>query len=232
MSTGLSKCAAGWATASPLLRADLGLIACERFLGLLAHYMSDAALREGAAENLLAIVCKQMAPEAKLPLLRQLELIPLLQAGAALLDTGLPSDELAGFVGSMAALTTAFATECMTCIDRLRGGGGGGEEAEQLLLGCVPLVATYMQAMGSGPESQCCTTFLQVYLNRVRKLKARNPAAAAAHIERVGALVPVLQQKIAYPSDFDFEDPGDDEALFVARRKEICVLFRTAADID
>eukprot|EP01052_Picozoa_sp_SAG31_P000762 SAG31_NODE_22_length_33849_cov_13.713096_10_plen_951_part_00 len=208
---------------------DLGLIACQRFLTMLAHYLSDAGLREGAATNLLAIVSKQMAADAKLPLLRQLELIPLLQAGAALLE-GPAADEHAGFIGRMAALTTAFATECMTCVDRVR--SGGAEEADQFLLGCVPLVATYMRAMDTGVESQCCVTFLQLYLNRLRKMKSRNPAAAAPHIERVGLLMTVLQEKIAYPADFDFKDPGDDEAAFIRRRKEICVLFRTAADID
>lgn len=207
---------------------DLSLIACERFLGVLSHYLSDNTLREGAASNLLAIVVKQMQPEAKLPLLRQLELIPLLQSGAALLD-GPPSPELVGFIGGLATLTTAFATESMTCIDRLR---AGAEDAEQFLLGCVPLICTYMRAMDSGPESQCCVAFLQVYLNRVRKMKSRNPDAAAPHIAVVGPLIAVLEEKIAYPVDFDFADPGEDEETFVARRKELCMLFRTSADID
>eukprot|EP01051_Picozoa_sp_SAG22_P015360 SAG22_NODE_1994_length_3189_cov_3.276375_2_plen_910_part_01 len=214
---------------------DLGLITCERFLGTLSHYLSDPALREGAAQNYNAIVCKQMAPDAKLQLLRQMELIPLLQAGADLLGGGgSVGPELAGFVASLASLTTAFATECMTCIDRIR---GAADDAEQFLLGCVPLIATYMRAMDHGPESQCCVAFLSTYLNRVRKMKSRNRTpsrspATAPHIERVGPLVAMLQDKISYPADFDFESPGDEEEAFIARRKDLVVLFRTCADLD
>lgn len=69
------------------------------------------------------------------------------------------------------------------------------------------------------PDPQCCVWFLQTYLNRVRKMKTRNPEAAAPHAERVKQLIPEIQQKIIYPIDFDFNTPGDLEQEFITRRK-------------
>ena len=211
----------------------LDLIACDRFLSKLLEFLSDEQLRVAAADNLHAIVCKQMAPEDKLPLLQRLQLLPLLQAGASLVQEGAAVDHEA-FVAKLAALTSAFATECMDCSDKLHGRAGMPEEADRFLLGCVPLVYTYMNALDHGPSSACCVTFLQEYLNRLRKVRGRKQApesVTAPHIELLGPLVDMLYSKMLYPADFNFGSPAEEENEFLERRKELAVLFRTAASI-
>ena len=211
---------------------DLSLIACDRFLALLAKFLSNEDLRISAANNLHAIVCKQMQPEEKMPLLQRLELLPLLQTGAALVDEACVSEH-ENFIGRLAALTTAFATECMNCSDLMHGRGGGvPDDADRFLLGCVPLVGMYMNALGHGDSSSCCVKFLQNYFNRLRRVAGRDPSAAQPHIGHVRPLVPVLVNKMMFPLDFSFDKGGEDEVEFVGRRKELCVLFRTAAAID
>jgi hypothetical protein len=212
----------------------LDLIACDRFLSKLLQFLSEEELRVAAADNLHAIVCKQMAPEDKLPLLQRLQLLPLLQAGASLVQEGAAVDHEA-FVAKLAALTSAFASECMDCSDQLYGRAGMPEEADRFLLGCVPLVYVYMNALDHGPSSACCVTFLQEYLNRLRKVCGRKQAAAsvtAPHVELLAPLVDMLYSKMLYPADFKFGNPAEDENDFLERRKELAVLFRTAASIN
>ena len=213
---------------------SLDLIACDRFLQMLLKFLSVEDLREAAADNLHAIVCKQMPPEDKLPLLQRLQLLPLLQEGARLVQEGAAVEHVT-FVAQLASLTSAFATECMDCSDRLYSRAGMPEEADRFLLACVPLVLTYMSALDHGPSSACCVEFLQEYLNRLRKVCGRKQAAesvTAPHVELVAPLVDVLYSKMMYQADFSFDHPAEDETDFLARRKELCVLYRTAACID
>ena len=213
---------------------SLGLIACDRFLSKLLDFLSDENLQEAAADNLHAIVCKQMAPEEKLPLLQRLQLLPLLQQGCSVVQEGRAAGQ-ERFVEKLAKLTSAFASECMDCSDRLHGRPGMPEEADRFLLGCVPLVYVYMNALDHGDSSRCCVIFLQEYLNRLRKVCGRKQAAesvTAPHVELLAPLVEMLYGKILYPLDFDFDSPSEDENDFMQRRRELAVLFRTAASIN
>jgi hypothetical protein len=210
---------------------DLQLIACDRCLAMLSKFLGNEDFRVAAANNLHSIVCKQMPPEDKMPLLQRLQLLPLLQSSAAMVrDSGAAQD--ADFVGRLAALTAAFASECMDCSDRLHGRPGLPEEPDCFLLGCVPLVGIYVNVLDHGPSCACCLAFVQLYLNRLRRVRLRDAAAAGPHMEHVPPLINVIVGKMMYPVDFHFDQPGEDETDFLACRRDLCVLFRTAASID
>ncbi|XP_068163534.1 exportin-T isoform X2 [Antennarius striatus] len=203
---------------------DLNLIANDRFVALLLGQMSLEALREEACDCLLEIVNKGMDPHDKTKLVESLSQV--LQ-GAGFYN--IEQEDDVDFLAKFSRLVNGMGQALVLSWSKLMKGGGlkAGAEPLAALEAKVPLLLQLLVHEDDDISSNvvgCCYEYLHV-LKQLPQLTDQQKS-------NVEAIMMAVMKKLTYDDEYNFENEGEDEAMFVEYRKQLKMLLDRLAQVS
>uniref|UniRef100_A0A8K9VF58 Exportin-T n=1 Tax=Oncorhynchus mykiss TaxID=8022 RepID=A0A8K9VF58_ONCMY len=200
---------------------DLNLIANDRFVNLLLSQMSVEDLREEACDCLYEIVCKGMAPTDKTKLVESLCQV-LQSAGFFNVD----QEEDVDFLAKFSRLVNGMGQSLVLSWTKLAKGGAVKEAAEALraLETKVPLLLQLL-VHDDDDISANIVGFCYDYLNVLKQVRY------TLLVGNMDIMLAVMK-KLTYDEEYNFDNEGEDEAMFVEYRKQLKMLLDRLAQVS
>ncbi|CAN7989362.1 unnamed protein product, partial [Ixodes hexagonus] len=204
---------------------DIGLVANDRFVDALVHFLSLPALREAACDCVFEIVSKGMDPADKTHLVESLSTV-LHRAGVLSVSEAEDVD----FLIKLAKLVNGIGIQLLSCIIKLskKGDSVSREKAKAELASKIPLMLHFL-GNEDDDVSQGVAEFAREY---IQYLKHEPQAYRQQDKANMEAVLYIVINKYKYDDSYLFECQGEDEALFIEYRKTLKVLFDNVAQLD
>ncbi|XP_061524197.1 exportin-T isoform X2 [Phycodurus eques] len=202
---------------------DLGLIANERFVELLLGHMSVEELREEACDCLLEIVNKGMDPVDKTRLVESLCRL-LRTAGFFYVE----QEEDVDFLAKLSRLVNGMGQSLVLSWTKLAK-AGSAEDAGAALDALEAKVAPALRLLAHPDDdiSANVVAFCYEYLHVLKQL----PELSDGQKSNVEAIMLAVVKKLAYDDEYNFDNEGEDEAMFVEYRKQLKMLLDRLAQV-
>uniref|UniRef100_A0A3Q3WFT7 Exportin-T n=1 Tax=Mola mola TaxID=94237 RepID=A0A3Q3WFT7_MOLML len=203
---------------------DLNLIANDRFVNLLLSQMSVEELREEACDCLFEIVNKGMDPVDKTKLVESLCQV-LQSAGFFNIEQEEDVDFLAKFsrlVNGMGQSLVLSWTKLAKC-----GNAKAAGETLQAMEAKVPLLLQLL-VHEDDDISANIVCFCYEYLHVLKQL----PQLSDQQKSNIEAIMLAVMKKLTYDDEYNFENEGEDEAMFVEYRKQLKMLLDRLAQVS
>uniref|UniRef100_A0A8B9T206 Exportin-T n=1 Tax=Anas platyrhynchos TaxID=8839 RepID=A0A8B9T206_ANAPL len=190
---------------------DLSLIANERFINMLLGHMSVEVLREEACDCLFEIVNKGMDPIDKTKLVESLCQV-LQSAGLFSIDQEDDVDFLARFSKLVNGMGQALIASWTKLIKN-----GDMKSAQDTLQAIEAKVSLMLQLLIHEDDdiSSNIIGFCYDYLHILKQ-----------------AIMLAVMKKLTYDEEYNFENEGEDEAMFVEYRKQLKLLLDRLAQVS
>ncbi|XP_067120441.1 exportin-T-like isoform X2 [Centruroides vittatus] len=206
---------------------DIGLIANDRFVGILVHFLGHQDLREAACDCIHEIINKGMDPAAKTKLVESFMAV-LDQAGV--LNTA--EDDDSDFMVKLAKLVNVMGTSVLTSWTKVLklGDMQTTEVIKKAIENKIPLMLKFLNHEDEDVSQSVCEfarEYLQ-YLKHEIKLSSYDDMEKA----NVEAMIYIIINRYKYDETYNFAHQGEDEALFDEYRKSLKVLFDNIAQLD
>uniref|UniRef100_A0A8B9BRK7 Exportin-T n=1 Tax=Anser brachyrhynchus TaxID=132585 RepID=A0A8B9BRK7_9AVES len=203
---------------------DLSLIANERFINMLLGHMSVEVLREEACDCLFEIVNKGMDPIDKTKLVESLCQV-LQSAGLFSIDQEDDVDFLARFSKLVNGMGQALIASWTKLIKN-----GDMKSAQDTLQAIEAKVSLMLQLLIHEDDdiSSNIIGFCYDYLHILKQLSALSDQQKA----NVEAIMLAVMKKLTYDEEYNFENEGEDEAMFVEYRKQLKLLLDRLAQVS
>ncbi|KAJ8411343.1 hypothetical protein AAFF_G00173490 [Aldrovandia affinis] len=203
---------------------DLNLIANDRFVNLLLSHMSVEVLREEACDCLFEIVNKGMDPVDKTKLVESLCQV-LQTAGFFNVD----QEEDVDFLAKFSKLVNGMGQALVASWTRLAKAGDlkSSQEALLALEAKVPLTLRLL-AHEDDDISANIVGFCYDYLHVLKQL----PLLTDQQKNYIEAIMVAVMKKLTYDDEYNFENEGEDEAMFVEYRKQLKLLLDRLAQVS
>lgn len=203
---------------------DLNLIANERFVTLLLSHMQVEDLREEACDCLFEIVNKGMDPVDKTKLVESLCRV-LQSAGFFNLD----QEEDVDFLAKFSRLVNGMGQSLVVSWSKLVK-SGSGEEAQEALQALEAKVPLLLQLLVHEDDdiSANMVGFCYEYLHVLKQLPQLNDQQKG----NIEAIMLAVMKKLTYNDEYNFENEGEDEAMFVEYRKQLKMLLDRLAQVS
>ncbi|MEE6480433.1 hypothetical protein FKM82_012568 [Ascaphus truei] len=203
---------------------DLTLIANDRFINMLLGHMSVEVLREEACDCLYEIVNKGMDPSDKTKLVESLCQV-LQSAGFFSIEQEEDVDFLARFsklVNGMGQSLIISWTKLVKC--------GDMKTAQDTLHSIESKVPLMLQLLVHEDDdiSTNIIGFCYEYLHILKQLALLSDQQKS-HVE---AVMLAVMKKLTYDEEYNFENEGEDEAMFVEYRKQLKLLLDRLAQVS
>uniref|UniRef100_A0A3B4DM72 Exportin-T n=1 Tax=Pygocentrus nattereri TaxID=42514 RepID=A0A3B4DM72_PYGNA len=203
---------------------DLNLIANDRFVNLLLSHMSVEELREEACDCLFEIVNKGMDPVDKTKLVESLSQV-LQSAGFFIVE----QEEDVDFLAKFSRLVNGMGQALVLSWTKLSKMGDVKVAAETLraLEAKVPLMLQLL-IHEDDDISANIVGFCYDYLHILKQL----PLLTDQQKNNVEAVMLAVMKKLTYDDEYNFENEGEDEAMFVEYRKQLKMLLDRLAQVS
>uniref|UniRef100_A0A8C6Y3P5 Exportin-T n=1 Tax=Naja naja TaxID=35670 RepID=A0A8C6Y3P5_NAJNA len=203
---------------------DLSLIANERFINMLLGHMSIEVLREEACDCLFEIVNKGMDPIDKTKLVETLCQV-LQSAGLFIVDQEDDVDFLARFSKLINGIGQALIASWSKLVKI-----GDLKNAQDTLQAIEAKVALMLQLLIHEDDdiSSNIIGFCYDYLHLLKQL----PVLSEQQKANVEAIMLAVMKKLTYDEEYNFENEGEDEAMFVEYRKQLKLLLDRLAQVS
>ncbi|KAH0616645.1 hypothetical protein JD844_027920 [Phrynosoma platyrhinos] len=203
---------------------DLSLIANERFINMLLGHMSVEVLREEACDCLFEIVNKGMDPIDKTKLVETLCQV-LLSAGLFSIDQEEDVDFLARFSKLINGMGQALIASWTKLVKT-----GDIKSAQDTLQAIEAKVALMLQLLIHEDDdiSSNIIGFCYDYLHILKQL----PMLSEQQKANVEGIMLAVMKKLTYDEEYNFENEGEDEAMFVEYRKQLKLLLDRIAQVS
>ncbi|OWK16892.1 XPOT, partial [Cervus elaphus hippelaphus] len=190
---------------------DLSLIANDRFINMLLGHMSIEVLREEACDCLFEIVNKGMDPVDKMKLVESLCQV-LQSAGFFSIDREEDVDFLARFSKLVNGMGQSLIVSWTKLIKN-----GDIKNAQEALQAIETKVALMLQLLIHEDDdiSSNIIGFCYDYLHILKQ-----------------AIMLAVMKKLTYDEEYNFENEGEDEAMFVEYRKQLKLLLDRLAQVS
>uniref|UniRef100_A0A8C7KGC3 Exportin-T n=1 Tax=Oncorhynchus kisutch TaxID=8019 RepID=A0A8C7KGC3_ONCKI len=200
---------------------DLNLIANDRFVNLLLSQMSVEDLREEACDCLFEIVNKGMDPTDKTKLVESLCQV-LQSAGFFNVD----QEEDVDFLAKFSRLVNGMGQSLVLSWTKLAKGGDVKAAAEALraLETKVPLLLQLL-VHDDDDISANIVGFCYDYLNVLKQVRY------TLLVGNMDIMLAVMK-KLTYDEEYNFDNEGEDEAMFVEYRKQLKMLLDRLAQVS
>lgn len=202
---------------------DINLIANDRFVGLLLSHLSVDMLRESACDCLFEMVGKGMDPVDKTKLVELLSQV--LQAAGFF---NLKQDDDVDFLARFSKLLNGMGQSLLQSAGKLAKSGDVAN-SERALSGAESKVPVVLELLAHEDDdiSLNVTTFCYDYLHAVKQL----PSLSDQQRANVEAILMAIIKKLAYDEEFNFENEGEEEAMFMEYRKQLKLLLDKLAQV-
>ncbi|XP_057710617.1 exportin-T isoform X2 [Corythoichthys intestinalis] len=203
---------------------DLGLIANERFINLLLGHMSVEELREEACDCLLEIVNKGMDPVDKTKLVESL--CTVLQAAGFFY---VEREEDVDFLAKFSRLVNGMGQSLVASWTKLAK-AGSAEDAGAALDALEAKVALALRLLAHPDDdiSANVVAFCYEYLHVLKQL----PELSDGRKNNAEAILLAVIKKLTYDDEYNFDNEGEDEAMFVEYRKQLKMLLDRLAQVS
>uniref|UniRef100_A0A674B8C4 Exportin-T n=1 Tax=Salmo trutta TaxID=8032 RepID=A0A674B8C4_SALTR len=203
---------------------DLNLIANDRFVNLLLSQMSVEDLREEACECLFEIVNKGMDPTDKTKLVESL--CQVLQSAGFF---NVEEEEDVDFLAKFSRLVNGMGQSLVLSWTKLAKGGEVKDAAESLsaIEAKVPLLLQLL-VHDDDDISANIVGFCYDYLNVLKQF----PLLTDQQKTNVEAIMLAVMKKLTYDEEYNFDNEGEDEAMFVEYRKQLKMLLDRLAQVS
>uniref|UniRef100_A0A8C1MPM9 Exportin-T n=1 Tax=Cyprinus carpio TaxID=7962 RepID=A0A8C1MPM9_CYPCA len=203
---------------------DLNLIANDRFVNLLLSQMSMEELREEACDCLFEIVNKGMDPVDKTKLVESL--CQVLQSAGFF---NIEQEEDVDFLAKFSRLVNGMGQSLVLSWTKLSKMGDVKVSAEALraVEAKVPLMLQLL-IHEDDDISANIVGFCYDYLHVLKQLPALNEQQKT----NVEAIMLAVMNKLKYDDEYNFENEGEDEAMFVEYRKQLKMLLDRLAQVS
>ncbi|XP_077399699.1 exportin-T [Vanacampus margaritifer] len=203
---------------------DLGLIANQRFVDLLLSHMSVEELREEACDCLLEIVNKGMDPVDKTKLVESLAQV-LQSAGFFYIE----QEEDVDFLAKFSRLVNGMGQSLVLSWTKLAKAGSAKDAGAAL--DALEAKVTLVLRLLVHPDddiSANVVTFCYEYLHVLKQL----PELSDSQKSNLEAIMLALIKKLTYDDEYNFDNEGEDEAMFVEYRKQLKMLLDRLAQVS
>lgn len=203
---------------------DLNLIANDRFVNLLLSHMSMEELREEACDCLFEIVNKGMEPVDKTKLVESL--CQVLQSAGFF---NIQQEEDVDFLAKFSRLVNGMGQSLVLSWTKLSKTGDAKVVAETLraLEAKVPLMLQLL-IHEDDDISANIVGFCYDYLHVLKQL----PALSDQQKSNIEAIMLAVMNKLKYDDEYNFDNEGEDEAMFVEYRKQLKMLLDRLAQVS
>uniref|UniRef100_A0A3Q3SUB8 Exportin-T n=1 Tax=Mastacembelus armatus TaxID=205130 RepID=A0A3Q3SUB8_9TELE len=203
---------------------DLNLIANDRFVNLLLSQMSVEELREEACDCLFEIVNKGMDPVDKTKLVESL--CQVLQSAGFF---NVEQEEDVDFLAKFARLVNGMGQSLLLSWTKLAKTGNVKDTAEtlQAVEAKVPLLLKLL-VHEDDDISTNVVGFCYEYLHVLKQL----PQLTDQQKTNIEAVMLAVMKKLTYDDEYNFENEGEDEAMFVEYRKQLKMLLDRLAQVS
>ncbi|KAK3579421.1 hypothetical protein CHS0354_029730 [Potamilus streckersoni] len=202
---------------------EISLIANNRFVPLLVRFMSLRLLRESACDCIHDILSKGMEPLGKVELVESFTTV--LQNSGSLQP---PEDEDEEFVFKLSKLVNNMGVQLISSWHKLK--GVDDDNAVKVLEAVETKVNLLLHFFGDEDDdiSGSVVTFVQDYITVLKQMDQLLPKQR----ENVEHLMYVLIKKMKFDESYNFEQEGEEEAMFQEYRKQLRVVFNNLAQLD
>ncbi|XP_028811003.1 exportin-T isoform X2 [Denticeps clupeoides] len=203
---------------------DLNLIANDRFVNVLLSHMSMEDLREEACDCLYEIVNKGMDPVDKTKLVESL--CQVLQSAGFF---NVEQEEDVDFLAKFSRLVNGMGQSLVLSWTKLSKVGDVKVAAETLraLEAKVPLLLQLL-VHEDDDISANIVGFCYDYLHVLKQL----PLLTDQQKANIEAIMLAVIKKLTYDDEYNFENEGEDEAMFVEYRKQLKMLLDRLAQVS
>ncbi|KAI3366737.1 hypothetical protein L3Q82_009219, partial [Scortum barcoo] len=203
---------------------DLNLIANDRFVNLLLSQMSVEELREEACDCLFEIVNKGMDPVDKTKLVESL--CQVLQSAGFF---NVEQEEDVDFLAKFSRLVNGMGQSLVLSWTKLAKTGNVKAAAEtlQAVESKVPLLLQLL-VHEDDDISANIVGFCYEYLHVLKQL----PQLTDQQKTNIEAIMLAVMKKLTYDDEYNFENEGEDEAMFVEYRKQLKMLLDRLAQVS
>ncbi|XP_076967404.1 exportin-T isoform X1 [Tamandua tetradactyla] len=190
---------------------DLSLIANDRFINMLLGHMSVEVLREEACDCLFEIVNKGMDPVDKMKLVESL--CQVLQSAGFF---SIEQEEDVDFLARFSKLVNGMGQSLIVSWTKLIK-NGDIKNAQEALQAVESKVALLLQLLIHEDDdiSSNIIGFCYDYLHILKQ-----------------AIMLAVMKKLTYDEEYNFENEGEDEAMFVEYRKQLKLLLDRLAQVS
>uniref|UniRef100_A0A2I3NFM1 Exportin-T n=1 Tax=Papio anubis TaxID=9555 RepID=A0A2I3NFM1_PAPAN len=203
---------------------DLSLIANDRFINMLLGHMSIEVLREEACDCLFEVVNKGMDPADKMKLVESLCQV-LQSAGFFSID----QEEDVDFLARFSKLVNGMGQSLIVSWSKLIK-NRDIKNAQEALQAIETKVALMLQLLIHEDDdiSSNIIGFCYDYLHILKQLTVLSDQQKA----NVEAIMLAIMKKLTYDEEYNFENEGEDEAMFVEYRKQLKLLLDRLAEVS
>ncbi|KAI1882201.1 hypothetical protein AGOR_G00248250 [Albula goreensis] len=203
---------------------DLNLIANDRFVNLLLSHMSVEVLREEACDCLFEIVNKGMDPVDKTKLVESL--CQVLQSAGFF---NVEEEDDVDFLAKFSKLVNGMGQALVVSWTKLVKVGDlkSSQETLQAMEAKVPLMLKLL-AHEDDDISANIVGFCYDYLHVLKQL----PLLTDQQKSNIEAIMVAVMKKLTYDDEYNFENEGEDEAMFVEYRKQLKLLLDRLAQVS
>ncbi|CAH2277782.1 exportin-T isoform X1 [Pelobates cultripes] len=203
---------------------DLSLIANDRFINMLLGHMSVEVLREEACDCLYEIVNKGMDPSDKTKLVESLCQV-LQSAGFFRID----QEEDVDFLARFSKLVNGMGQSLIISWTKLVK-SGDMKNAQDTLHSIESKVPLMLQLLVHEDDdiSSNIIGFCYEYLHILKQLALLSDQQKI----NIEAIMLAVMKKLTYDEEYNFENEGEDEAMFVEYRKQLKLLLDRLAQVS
>ncbi|MBN3313578.1 XPOT protein, partial [Atractosteus spatula] len=203
---------------------DLSLIANDRFVNMLLGHMSVEVLREEACDCLFEIVNKGMDPVDKTKLVESL--CQVLQSAGFF---NIEQEEDVDFLAKFSKLVNGMGQSLIVSWTKLVKTGDikNAQDTLQALEAKFPLMLQLLIHEDDDISSNI-VGFCYDYLHILKQLPLLTDQQKAS----VEAIMLAVMKKLTYDDEYNFENEGEDEAMFVEYRKQLKLLLDRLAQVS
>ncbi|XP_040265104.1 exportin-T [Bufo bufo] len=203
---------------------DLTLIANDRFINMLLGHMSVEVLREEACDCLYEIVNKGMDPADKTKLVESL--CQVLQSAGFF---SINQEEDVDFLARFSKLVNGMGQSLIVSWTKLVKSGDmkSAQDTLQSIESKVPLTLQLLIHEDDDISSNIIG-FCYEYLHILKQLVLLSDQQKA----NVEAIMLAVMKKLTYDDEYNFENEGEDEAMFVEYRKQLKLLLDRLAQVS
>ncbi|XP_007893474.1 exportin-T isoform X1 [Callorhinchus milii] len=203
---------------------DLNLIANDRFVNMLLSHMSVEVLREEACDCLFEIVNKGMDPVDKTKLVESLCQV-LLASGFFNTE----QEEDVDFLARFSKLVNGMGQSLIASWNKLV--KAGDVKNSQVTLLAVEAKVPLMLKLLMHEDDDISSNIIGLCYDYLHTLK-QLPALTEQQKSNVEAIMLAVIKKLTYDEEYNFENEGEDEAMFLEYRKQLKLLLDRLAQVS
>ncbi|XP_013382049.1 exportin-T [Lingula anatina] len=203
---------------------DINMIANNKFVEVLIRFMRMNLLRESACDCIHEIISKGMDPVAKTKLIESFTNV--LDSAGVIHPT---EDEEGDFVAKLSKLVNGMGLQLIQAWQKLvkAGDSASSNVTMQAFEHKVPLMFRFL-----GDEdddvSGAIITFAHDYISVLKQVKTLSEKQR----QNIEGLLFVVVKKLKYDESYNFDQEGEEEAMFQEYRKQLKTIFNNLAQLD